>query len=195
MAAATVTTAHRARAPLSYSRRMGSVQIGIVVAAVLLFWTVGAYNRLVRLRNTIVSSFAPVDEQFGLRHALLQEQLEAVGTSLSQAAPRVEALRAASLQTDMARAHAKAHPGAPGAITSLRLADEILAEARARLPVPAIAGSGISEIQARLTASDTALAFARGGFNTAVLDYNRAIGQMPTRVIAWLFGFAPAGTL
>ena len=174
---------------------MGSVQIGIIVAAVLLFWTIGAYNRLVRLRNTIVSSFAPVDEQFGLRHALLQEQLEAVAALLSQAAQRLEALRAASLQTDMARAHARSHPGAPGAIRSLRLADEILTEARARLPVPAIAGSEISEIQGRLAASDSALAFARAGFNAAVLDYNRAIRQIPTRAIAWLFGFAPAGTL
>lgn len=175
---------------------MGSVEIGIgIVAAVLLFWTVGAYNRLVRLRNAIVASFAPVDEQFSLRHTLLQEQVEAVATALSQAAQRLDALRAAILQTDMARAHAKAHPGAPGAIRSLRLADEILAEARARLPIPAIAGSGLSELQTRLAASDTALAFARNGFNAAVLDYNRAIRQIPTRAIARLFGFAPAGTL
>ena len=175
---------------------MGRVEIGIgILAAVLLFWTVGGYNRLVLLRNAVVSSFVPVDEQFSLRHTLLQEQVEAVGSALSQAAQRLEALRAAILQTDMARAHAKAHPGAPGAIRSLRLADEILTEARARLPIPAIAGSGLSELQTRLAASDSALGFARNGFNEAVLDYNRAIRQVPTRALARLFGFAPAGTL
>ena len=44
--------------------------IGAVLAAVLLFWTVGAYNRLVRLRGAIVRQFAPVDAQFRARHAL-----------------------------------------------------------------------------------------------------------------------------
>ena len=49
-----------------------------VVAAALLFWIVGAYNRLVRLRAAIVRQFAPVDEQFRQRQALLQQQLEAL---------------------------------------------------------------------------------------------------------------------
>src|SRR5690242_14574927 len=112
---------------------MISLQVGAwIAAAVLLFWTVGAYNRLVRLRNAIVGHFAPVSERFVERHALLQQQIEAVGTVLVNAGERVEALQAACVQAESARAHAKAHPGAPGAIKSLRLADEIVAEARAR---------------------------------------------------------------
>ncbi|MEP7058151.1 MAG: LemA family protein [Caldimonas sp.] len=173
-----------------------SLQIGLwLAAAVLLFWSVGAYNRLVGLRNAIVRSFVPVDEQFGTRHALLEQQLDAVGGTLSHAAARVDALRAAALQADTARAHAKAHPGAPGAIRSLCLADEILAEARARLPVQAVPGIDLADLNARLALADTALAFARGQFNAAVLDYNRAVEQIPTRLIAALFGFGPAGTL
>ncbi len=35
--------------------------VGWAVAALLLFWAVGAYNRLVRLRGAIVRQFAPVD--------------------------------------------------------------------------------------------------------------------------------------
>ena len=171
-------------------------QIGIwIVVAVAVFWTVGAYNRLVSLRNALVKSFEPVDLQFSTRHALLSQQLDAIGAVLSNAAERLETLRAASLQTDMARAHAKAHPGAPGAITSLRLADEILAEARARLPVQSVGGVDITTLNAELGAADTALAFARRQFNQAVLAYNRAIRQIPTRLIAAIFGFAPAGTL
>ena len=88
-------------------------QIGIwIVVAVAVFWTVGAYNRLVSLRNALVRSFDPVDLQFSTRHALLGQQIDAVGAVLSNAAERLETLRAACLQTDMARAHAKAHPGA-----------------------------------------------------------------------------------
>ena len=95
----------------------------------------------------------------------------------------------------MARAHARTHPGAPGAITSLRLADDILAEARARLPVQSVGGVDMSTVNAELAAADTALAFARRQFNDAVLAYNHAIRQVPTRLIAAIFGFAPAGTL
>ena len=171
-------------------------QVGLwIVVAVAVFWTVGAYNRLVSLRNALVRSFDPVDQQFSARHALLERQSEAIGAVLSTAAERLETLRAACLQTDMARAHAKAHPGAPGAITSLRLADDILAEARARLPVQAIGGVDMSALNAELGAADTALAFARRQFNETVLAYNHAIRQIPTRLIAAIFGFAPAGTL
>ena len=171
-------------------------QVGIwIVVAVAVFWTVGAYNRLVSLRNALVRSFDPVDQHFSARHALLERQIEAVGAVLSNAAERLETLRAACLQTDMARAHAKAHPGAPGAITSLRLADDILGEARSRLPVQAIGGVDMSALNAELAAADTALAFARRQFNETVLAYNRAIRQIPTRLIAAIFGFAPAGTL
>jgi LemA protein len=173
-----------------------SLQIGVWIAgAVLLFWTVGAYNRLVRLRNAIVGCFDPVDRHVALRHALLQQQIEAVRTVLAPAADRVEALSAASQQADMARAHARAHPGAPGAIKSLRLADDILAEARARLPVSSVGGVDLSELNAQLAANETALEFARRQFNAAVLEYNAAVRQMPTRMISAMFGFAPAGPL
>ena len=171
-------------------------QVGIwVVVAVGVFWTVGAYNRLVSLRNALVRSFDPVDLQFTMRHALLDRQIDEIGAVLSNAAERLETLRAACAQSEMARAHAKAHPGAPGAITSLRLADDILTEARARLPVQAIGGAGMAALNAELGAADTALAFARRQFNEAVLAYNHAIRQVPTRLIAAIFGFAPAGTL
>lgn len=173
-----------------------SLQIGVwVAAAVLLFWTVGAYNRLVRLRNAIVGCFDPVDRHVALRHALLQQQIEAVRSALAPAADRVEALSAASQQADMARAHARAHPGAPGAIKSLRLADDILAEARARLPVHSVGGVDLAELNAQLAANETALEFARRQFNAAVLEYNAAVRQMPTRLISALFGFGPAGPL
>jgi LemA protein len=166
-----------------------------VVGAALLFWIVGAYNRLVRLRGEIVRRFPPVDEQFRLRGALLQQQIDALAPVLPGAAPRIDALRAACQQLDAACANARQHPGATGAITSLRLADEILAEARARLPVQSAAGLDLSDLNARLGACDATLGFARGQFNEAVVGYNVAVRQFPTVLIVGLFGFRGAGTL
>ena len=73
--------------------------VGAVLAAVLLFWAVGAYNRLVRLRAAIVRQFVPVEEQFRLRHALLLQLVDNLGAMLTHAGPRIEALRAASGQS------------------------------------------------------------------------------------------------
>ena len=169
------------------------------VAAALLFWIVGAYNRLVRLRGDLVQRFGPVDQQFRQRHALLLQQLDALvpvlASASAHAAPRLDALRAACLQAEGACTHARLHPGAKGAITSLRLAEEILTDARARLPVPTIAGTALPELRVQLAATDTTLAFARRQFNESVQVYNHAIRQFPTRLLAGLFGFRAGGTL
>ena len=146
-----------------------SLVIG-VIAAVLLFWAVGAYNRLVSLRNEL------------LRWA----------DTLREAEPQaLDALHAASLQVETACTHARGRPASASALTSLRLAEEILAQARARLqPLP-----GDEALVATLSEGDTTLAFARRQFNDAALAYNRAVSMFPTWVLAGLFGFRKAGTL
>ena len=162
------------------------------VSAILVFWIVGAYNRIVRLRNDLVARFAAVDERYRQRHARLHSQLDLLSTALAAAAPRLEALRAACRQADAAREHARARPGAANAVTSLRVADEILVDARSRLPVQSVAGVDLSELNQRLAVSDTALAFARGEFNEAVAAYNEAVQQFPTALLARLFDFRAA---
>jgi hypothetical protein len=51
----------------------------------------------------------------------------------------------------------------------------------------------MTDLNARLAESDTALGFARRQFNAAVLEYNHAVGQIPTRLVAAVFQFEPAG--
>jgi LemA protein len=162
------------------------------VVAILVFWMVGAYNRLVRLRNDLVARFGTVDERYRQRQALLERQLELLSGALAAAAPRLEALRAACRQADAAREHARARPSAAGAVTSLRVAEDILAEARAHLPVQALPGTDLPEINTELATSDTALTFARAEFNAAVAAYNDSVRQFPTVLVAQLFSFRAA---
>ena len=91
--------------------------------------------------------------------------------------------------------YAASGPGATGPVTSLRLADEILAEARARLPVQSAPGSDLASLNAALQASDATFAFARGQFADAVIEYNRAVKQFPTLLLVGMFGFRSAATL
>ena len=48
----------------------------LAVAAVLLFWTVGAYNRLVGLRSELLRAITAVDAQFHARQAVLAQWAE-----------------------------------------------------------------------------------------------------------------------
>ncbi len=77
-------------------------------------------------------------------------------------------------------------------MTSLRVAEEILVDARSRVPVQSVAGVDLPDLNAKLATSDTALQFARNEFNAAVALYNEAVRQFPTVLVARLFGFRAA---
>jgi LemA protein len=170
-------------------------QITLLATAVLLFWTVGAYNRLVRLRNTILRRFVPADEQFALRQTLLGQLADALAPLPSAAPQQLDALRAACAQADAARARVRVRPGASGAATSLRLAEDILADTRERVAAQLTNNAAMSELNAQLAASDATLGFARRQFNDAVQEYNDAVQQFPTWLIANLFSFRAAGAI
>jgi LemA protein len=55
-------------------------------------------------------------------------------------------------------------------------------------PALAAHAAGLRDAQQRID-------FARRLFNDAVSAYNDAARQFPTRIVARLFGFGPAGTL
>ena len=80
-------------------------------------------------------------------------------------------------------------------MASFRLAEEILADTRARLPADLGANAGLAALQVRLVASDATLAFAQRQFNAAVQAYNLAVRQFPTWLVASLFKFRAAGAL
>jgi LemA protein len=162
------------------------------IGAVALFWIVGAYNRLVRLRSDLVGRFGAVDERHRQRHVLLERQIELLSTALAAAAPRLESLRAACTQAATAREHARARPGSAAAVTSLGVAETILGDARAKLPVQRLPGADLVELNTQIATSDTALAFARAEFNAAVAAYNESVREFPTVLVARLFGFQSA---
>ena len=136
-----------------------------LLAAVLLFWAVGAYNRLVSLRNTLLRHFAAVDEQFRSRHALL---LQWADTLTGADAALLDSLRAACQQAEAACTHARSRASNAGALTSLRLAEEILvagprAAAGARGRRRSAGGAGRRARRGRHHAGLRAAAVQRGG--------------------------------
>lgn len=185
---------------------MSSTQIGgFVLLAVLVFWIVGAYNRLVSLRSAITRSFPPLDAELLRRETLLQQWLTAARPLFGEAAHAVDAVSAAEGQVRAALDAMRPRPVMPREATTLRLAEDTLIAARQRLLAEAAsraqaakAADGPSDLASQneaLVAAENALVFARRQFNEATLQYNAARRQFPTWVVANLFGFRPAGTL
>ena len=50
--------------------------VALSLLAFLVFWAVGAYNRLIRLRNEITNAFAQIDVQLKRRHDLIPNLVE-----------------------------------------------------------------------------------------------------------------------
>ena len=175
--------------------------VAMAGGAVLVFWAVGAYNRLIALRDGVAKAFAPVDAQLQHRHELLLQWADGLHSVLDQAPSRYEAVVMACAQLQSACDRLRARPGTGSAATSVRLAEEALTAARQRLqaelPARQQRVSGLErEIDSDpLAAADNTLAFARSQFNAATKAYNEAIRQFPTRLVASAFGLQAAGML
>lgn len=103
--------------------------VTLAVLALLIFWSVGAYNRLVRLRNAITNAFAQIDVQLKRRHDLIPNLVEVARKYLEHERDTFERVTAARNQAIAACDLVRARPGQPGPVKSLALAEEVLASA------------------------------------------------------------------
>ena len=173
----------------------------LLVAAVLLFWVVGAYNRLVALRTAIGGAWAQVDEPLTQRHELLTRLVAALREPLQDDHPTLDSVLAASAQAHAASGAVRPRPSEARTVASLVLAEQVLATAWSRLAAVLDAraelrtGEGIAAPLAELEAIEQRLAFRRQLFNQATHKYNEAVGQFPTSLLTPFFRFGAAGRL
>jgi len=175
--------------------------ISIAILAVLMFWAVGAYNRLVRLKNTIANAFGQIDVQLKRRYDLIPNLVEAAKKYLSHERETLEAVINARNQAKSASDAVRSRPANALAVTTLAVAEQALTNSLGQLfalneAYPELkADETIRELSEELTSTENKVTFARQAFNDAVLDYNNAQGQFPTVLLAKLFSFAPSAML
>ena len=173
----------------------------IAICAVLLFWAVGAYNRLIRLKNIIVNAFGQIDVQLKRRYDLIPNLVEAAKKYLLHERETLEAVIAARNQARAASDAARNRPTHAPEVLALAAAEEALGSSLGRLFAVAEAypelkaDATIRELSEELTSTENKIAFARQAYNDSVLDYNTAQAQFPTLLIARVFGFAPSAIL
>lgn len=170
--------------------------------AVLLFWSLGAYNRLVRLRAQVINRFAAVDQRMAQALDWLAEAAAAddagatpvvdrAGRGAGSPAARA-GLQAVAVQFEVALRVARRQPLDAGAMAALQAAHATVHAVWERCSAPQW---HTTTLQRGWQDSSRDVHEAQAGYNTAVQDYNAAIAQFPASVLAYLFGFAPAGPL
>lgn len=173
----------------------------IVLAAMLVFWAVGAYNRLVRLKNIIANAFGQIDVQLKRRYDLVPNLVDAARKYLAHEQATLEAVIAARNQARSASEKVASRPGKADAVIALAAAEQTLDSSLGRLFALAEvypdlkADQTIRDLSEELTSTENKVGFARQAYNDAVLDYNNAQGQFPALLIARLFAFAPSAML
>jgi len=177
---------------------MSYAQWGLLVAGlVVFFWGVGAYNRLVRLKNAIANAFGQIDVQLKRRYDLIPNLVEVAKKYLEHEAATLEAVIAAR---HTARNAEQAVAGAPfnaAAMGALAGAETLLGGALGKLMAvveayPELkADQTMRELSEELASTENRLGFARQAYNDHVLEFNDAARQFPTLIIARLFGFQP----
>jgi LemA protein len=178
-----------------------------IVPVLLLFWAIGAYNRLVRLRARMRAAFAALDEQLMRQIVWVQGCLpepmrggpQMLSNELHDAPTAAWArLHAASDQFAAALAHARSGVADVTTMAGVVLAHEAMRTAWANVLTEAVAPDAVpsaDRLQARwLRLLHQALPL-RTAFNEVAQAYNQAIGQFPAAIIARLARFRPAGTV
>lgn len=171
-----------------------------LVAAVLLFWAVGAHNRLVALRSRIGVAWLQVEETLQRRHALLERLVASLREPLQSQPACLDAVLAASAQTHAATSAVRPRPSDAGAVASLVVAEKVLTGALLRMRAAMDSNvnpptDATAEELKNMRGLHQQLTFRRQVFNQASHAYNDAVRQFPTNLLTPLFRFDLAGTL
>ena len=177
----------------------GWIFLAVVVA--LAAWVIAIFNGLVTLRNRFRNAFAQIDVQLKRRYDLIPNLVEAAKGYLAHERQTLEAVIAARGAAVNAAQRAAAAPGDPAAMTGLAQAEGVLGGALGRLlavfeAYPDLkANQNILQVQEELTSTENKVAFARQGYNDAVMSYNTRRESVPDNIVAGLFAFTEATLL
>lgn len=175
--------------------------IFLVLLAVAAFWAIGAYNRLIDLRNRFKNAFAQIDVQLKRRYDLIPNLVETARGYMKHERETLEAVISARNGAVTANNAAAADPGSATAIKGLMAAEGALTGALGRLFALAEAypdlkaNQNMMQLSEELTGTENKISFARQAFNDAVMTFNTAVGQFPGNIIAAMFSFKEAELL
>lgn len=180
---------------------MGTTLIGLIVIAVVVFYIVFIYNRLVSLRNQFKNGFAQIDVQLQRRHDLIPNLVEAAKAYLSHERNTLTEVMEARNNAVSAQKDAASDPADGGKIQRLGSAENMLSKALANFYAVAEnypelkANETIQQLMEELSSTENRVSFARQAYNDGVMSYNIFREQFPNNVVAGFFAFKPSSQL
>ena len=167
-----------------------------LVAAVFVFWALGAYNRLVRLRSQGLVTFAVLANIFN-QYIMLSKNCVRT-TQEPGAASEWANVDAAVAVFASSLSLAQAQPLNEVRMKALKASHDSLLISWAQLgqKPPDMPTSALpADTQAHWAHISVQADMAQAEFKRAVDNYNHAISQFPAVLLAWIFGFKPAQSL
>jgi len=160
----------------------------VVVAALVLLGVTGVviYNRLVRSRNRVVTSWSDIDVQLQRRHDLIPRLVTAVDQYAKYERATLEAvteLRTEAMQQADVRSRGRAEEKLSAGIERLIALAENYPDLKAN--------ENFLSLQNELVETENYLQFARRYYNGSVRDYNTMTESVPSNIVAGIFNFTP----
>jgi LemA protein len=169
-----------------------------VIAVGLIAYVVGAYNKLVGLRNRFKNAYAQIDVQLKRRYDLIPNLVETAKGYMKHERETLEAVIQARNQAANANAKAAQSPGDAGAMKQLAGAEAILTGTLGRLfalseAYPDLkANQNMASLMEELTSTENRVSFARQAYNDSVMVYNTTRETFPINIVAGSFNFSAA---
>jgi len=164
----------------------------LVVLALLVFWLIGAYNKLIGLKNQVANAWKQIDVQLKRRHDLIPNLVNTVKGAMQFERDTLEAVVSArnkAIQVQQTQGvsvsqTAAAESQLTGALSRLLAVVEAYPDLKAT--------GNVAQLQEELTSTENKIAFARQLYNDTATQYNTKQQQFPTNLVAGMAGASPA---
>lgn len=162
----------------------------IIVLAIILFlifWIVGMYNGLVKLRNQVKNAWSQIDVQLKRRHDLIPNLVETAKGYMKHERETLEEITKArnlAVNANTVAEHGKAEGQLNEAISRFLVVVENYPDLKAN--------QNFLALQEELTTTENKVGFARQFYNDQTQTFNTRIESVPTNIVANMFGFKQA---
>ena len=159
--------------------------IPLLIIAVIVFYIIGLYNSLVRLRNQVKNAWSQIDVQLKRRHDLIPNLIETVKGYMQHEKTTLENItraRSHAMEAKTVGEKAQAESALSGAMSGFNVVVENYPDLKAN--------QNFLSLQEELTSTENKIGFSRQAYNDAVLFFNNKIEMFPSNIIAGMFNFA-----
>ena len=163
------------------------------VIALLAFWTLMVYNKLIRLTQQTKEAWADIDVQLKRRYDLIPNLLETVKGYAAHERETLDAVTAA--RAAATSVHVDPSNITPEQINAMAGAESALTGALGKLLAVAEAypdlkaNQNFGQLQTELADTENKIQAARRFYNGNVRDLSIAIQSVPNNIVANMFGF------